>query len=132
RYSWVFSAYLLTSTTTVPLYGKLADIFGRRVIYIAAVVLFLLGSMLSGMAKTFDQLILFRAVQGLGAGGVMPVATTLVGDIFTLEERGRMQGLFSSVWAISSLVGPAAGGLITDLLSWRWIFYINIPFGIAS
>ena len=132
RYSWVFSAYLLTSTTTVPLYGKLADLYGRRVIYIVAVALFLGGSALSGLARTFDQLILFRAVQGLGAGGVMPVALTLVGDIFTLEERGRMQGLFSSVWAISSLVGPAAGGLITDLLSWRWIFYLNIPFGIAS
>lgn len=132
RYSWVFSAYLLTSTTTVPLYGKLADLYGRRVIYNAAVVLFLGGSALSGMATTFDQLILYRAVQGLGAGGVMPVAVTLIGDIFTLQERGRMQGLFSGVWGVSSLAGPAVGGLVTDLLSWRWIFYLNIPFGIAS
>ncbi len=132
RYSWVFSAYLLTSTTTVPLYGKLADLYGRRVIYIVSVALFLGGSALSGAAATFEQLILFRAVQGLGAGGVMPIAVTLIGDIFTLRERGRMQGLFSGVWGISSLIGPAVGGLITDLLSWRWIFYINIPFGIAS
>jgi len=132
RYSWVFSAYLLTSTTTVPMYGKLADLFGRRRIYTVAVALFILGAALSGTATTFTQLIAYRAVQGLGAGGVMPVSTTLIADIYTLEERGRMQGLFSGVWAVSSLVGPAAGGLITDLLSWRWVFYLNIPFGIAS
>jgi EmrB/QacA subfamily drug resistance transporter len=132
RYSWVFSAYLLTSTTTVPLYGKLADLYGRLRIYIVASVLFLLGSALSGAARSLDQLILFRALQGLGAGGVMPIAVTLIGDIFTLEERGRMQGLFSGVWGVSSLLGPALGGVITDLLSWRWVFYINVPFGIAS
>jgi EmrB/QacA subfamily drug resistance transporter len=132
RYSWVFSAYLLTSTTTVPLYGKLADLYGRLRIYIIAAILFLIGSALSGAARTMDELIIFRAVQGLGAGGVMPLATTLIGDIFTLEERGRMQGLFASVWGVSSLLGPALGGLITDLLNWRWVFYINVPFGIAS
>jgi EmrB/QacA subfamily drug resistance transporter len=132
RYSWVFSAYLLTSTTTVPLYGKLADLYGRLRIYIIAAFLFLLGSALSGAARTMDELIIFRAIQGLGAGGVMPIAVTLIGDIFTLEERGRMQGLFASVWGVSSLLGPALGGLVTDLLSWRWVFYINIPFGIAS
>lgn len=132
RYSWVFSAYLLTSTTTVPLYGKLADLYGRLRIYLVAAFLFLLGSALSGAARTLDELIIYRAIQGIGAGGVMPIAITLVGDIFTLEERGRMQGLFASVWGISSLVGPALGGLITDLLSWRWVFYLNLPFGIAS
>ncbi len=132
RYSWVFSAYLLTSTTTVPLFGKLADLFGRRRIYLVSVVLFLLGAMLSGTATTFTQLILWRALQGVGAGGVQPVAITLVGDIYTMQERGRMQGLFSAVWAVSSLVGPAAGGVITDLLSWRWVFYLNLPFGLAS
>ncbi len=132
RYSWVFSAYLLTSTTTVPLYGKLADLFGRRRIFTIAVALFLGGAALCGTAASFPQLILFRAIQGLGAGGVQPVAITLVGDIYSLEERGRMQGVFSGVWAVSSLVGPAAGGLITDLLSWRWVFYINLPFGLAS
>jgi EmrB/QacA subfamily drug resistance transporter len=132
RYSWVFSAYLLTSTTTVPLYGKLADLYGRLRIYIVAAFLFLVGSALSGAARSLDELILFRAIQGLGAGGVMPIAVTLIGDIFTLEERGRMQGLFASVWGVSSLLGPALGGLITDLLSWRWVFYLNIPFGVAS
>jgi EmrB/QacA subfamily drug resistance transporter len=132
RYSWVFSAYLLTSTTSVPLYGKLADLYGRLRIYVVAAVLFLLGSALSGAARSMDELILFRAIQGLGAGGVMPIAVTLIGDIFTLEERGRMQGLFASVWGVSSLLGPALGGLITDLLSWRWVFYLNLPFGIAS
>jgi len=132
RYSWVFSAYLLTTTATVPLYGKLADLFGRRRIYAVAVVLFCLGSALSGAAHSIVQLILFRALQGLGAGGVMPVAVTVIGDIFNLEERGRMQGLFSAVWGTSSLIGPALGGVVTDLLSWRWVFYLNIPFGIAS
>lgn len=132
RYSWVFSAYLLTSTTTVPLYGKLADLFGRRRLYAIAVTLFLLGSALSGLATSIGQLIVFRAIQGLGAGGVMPVAIILVADIFSLEERGRMQGLFSAMWGIASLVGPALGGLITDLLSWRWVFYLNLPFGVAS
>jgi EmrB/QacA subfamily drug resistance transporter len=132
RYSWVFSAYLLTATTTVPMYGKLADLFGRRRIFTIAIALFLGGAILCGTAHSLNQLIVYRAIQGLGAGGVMPVSITLVGDIYTLEERGKMQGIFSAVWATSSLVGPAAGGLITDLLSWRWVFYINLPFGIAS
>jgi EmrB/QacA subfamily drug resistance transporter len=132
RYSWVFSVYLLASTTTVPMWGKLADLFGRLRIITICVFLFLLGAALCGMAQSFPQLILFRAIQGVGAGGVIPVAITIVGDIYNLEERGRIQGVFSGVWAISSLVGPAAGGLITDLLSWRWVFYINLPFGIAS
>lgn len=132
RYSWVFSVYLLTSTTTVPLFGKLADLYGRRIIYHVSVALFLLGSALSGMAGSFEQLILFRAIQGLGAGGVQPIAITITGDIFSLEERARMQALFSGVWAAASLVGPLLGGWITDTLSWRWIFYLNIPFGLAS
>ena len=132
RYSWVFSAYLLAATTTVPMYGKLADLFGRKLIFTVAISLFLLGSTLCGFATSFPQLIIFRTIQGLGAGGVMPISITLVGDIYTLEERGRMQGLFSAVWATSSLVGPAAGGLITDFLTWRWVFFINIPFGLAA
>ncbi len=132
RYSWVFSAYLLASTTTVPMYGKLADLFGRRRIFTIAVVLFMAGAALCGMAQSFTQLIIFRAIQGLGAGGVIPVAITVVGDIYSLEERGRVQGVFSGVWAVSSLAGPAAGGLITDLFSWRWVFYFNVPFGLAS
>ncbi|HWM93752.1 MAG TPA: MDR family MFS transporter [Thermoanaerobaculia bacterium] len=132
RYSWVFSAYLLASTTTVPLYGKLADLYGRRWTYHVAVALFLLGSALSGVSQSLEQLILFRFIQGLGAGGVMPVSITITGDIYSLEERAKMQGLFSGVWAFASLAGPLLGGWITDAFSWRWIFYLNIPFGIAS
>jgi EmrB/QacA subfamily drug resistance transporter len=132
RYSWVFSAYLLASTTTVPLYGKLADLFGRRWTYHVAVALFLLGSALSGLSHSLEQLIFFRFLQGLGAGGVSPVAITITGDIYSLKERARMQGLFSAVWAFASLAGPLLGGWITDAFSWRWIFYLNIPFGIAS
>ena len=132
RYSWVFSAYLLTSTTTVPLYGKLADLYGRRRIFTVAVTVFVVGAALCATATTFGQLIAYRALQGLGAGGVMPITVTLIGDIYSLEERGRMQGLFSGVWAVSSLVGPLAGGLLTDLASWRWVFYMNLPFGVAS
>ncbi len=132
RYSWVFSAYLLTSTTTVPLFGKLADLYGRQRVYQVAVLLFLLGTGLSGAAHSMNQLIFFRALQGLGAGGVQPIAITIVGDIYSLEERGRMQGVFSGVWGIASLIGPALGGLITDLLSWRWVFYLNLPVGIVS
>ena len=132
HFSWVFSAYLLTSTTTVPLYGKLADLYGRRRVYHVSVALFMLGSALCGSASSLSQLVVYRAIQGLGAGGVQPITITLIGDIYTLEERARVQGLFSGVWAASSLLGPPLGGLITDVLSWRWIFFLNIPFGIAS
>ena len=132
RYSWVFSIYLLTSTTTGPLFGKLADLYGRNRTYQWAVFIFLLGSALCGVAQSFPQLIFFRAIQGLGAGGVMPLTITIIADIYTLEERARVQGLFSGVWALASFVGPLAGGLITDALSWRWIFYLNVPFGIVS
>jgi EmrB/QacA subfamily drug resistance transporter len=132
RFSWVFSVYLLTSTTTVPLFGKLADLYGRRIIYHVAVGLFLIGSILCGMATSFEQLILFRAIQGLGAGGVQPLGITIIGDIYSLEERGRMQAVFSGVWAVASFTGPPLGGWLTDALSWRWIFYLNIPFGLVS
>lgn len=132
RLSWVYSIYLLTSTTTVPLFGKLADLYGRRITYHVAVGLFLIGSALCGMAGSFEQLILFRAIQGLGAGGVQPIGITIIGDIYTLEERGRMQALFSGIWAVASLTGPLLGGWITDAFSWRWIFYLNLPFGLAS
>ncbi|HKV12021.1 MAG TPA: MDR family MFS transporter [Thermoanaerobaculia bacterium] len=132
RYSWVFSIYLLTFTTTGPLFGKLADLYGRRRIYQASMFIFLLGSILCGISRSFGQLVLFRAIQGLGAGGVNPVAITIIGDVYSLEERGRIQGVFSGMWALASLVGPLLGGVITDTLSWRWIFYLNIPFGLAS
>jgi EmrB/QacA subfamily drug resistance transporter len=131
-YSWVFSVYLLTSTTTVPIYGKLADLYGRKPLFLFGTTLFLIGSAASGASQSMEQLIVFRAIQGLGAGAVLPIVLTIIGDIFVLEERARVQGLFSGVWALSSIIGPALGGLIVDHFSWRWVFYINIPFGLLS
>lgn len=131
-YSWVFSIYLLTSTTTVPIYGKLADLYGRKPVFLCGSMLFLLGSVASGMAQSMEQLILFRALQGLGAGAVLPLVLTIIGDVFELKERARVQGFFSGVWGVSSVVGPALGGLIVDHFSWRWVFYINVPFGLVS
>lgn len=131
-YSWVFSAYLLTSTTTVPIYGKLADLYGRKPLFMIGTTVFLLGSVASGTAQSMEQLILFRALQGLGAGAVVPLVLTIIGDIFELHERARVQGFFSGVWGLASVVGPAAGGLIVDHFSWRWVFFINVPFGLLS
>ncbi len=132
HYAWVFSAYMLTSTVTVPIYGKLADVYGRKPVMLVAMGLFLFGSMASGQARTMEQLIAFRAIQGIGAGGMQPIAITIVGDIFKIEERAKMQGLFGAVWAIAGLVGPLLGGLIVAALSWRWVFYVNVPFGVLS
>lgn len=132
HYSWVFSAYMLTSTTTVPLYGKLSDLYGRRKLYVLAMALFLLGSIWSGQAYSMTQLILARGLQGIGAGGIMPLAFILIGEMFTLEQRARMQGLFSGVWGVSSIVGPLLGGFLVDQLSWRWVFYINILPGLLA
>src|SRR5512134_2078287 len=132
HYSWVFSAFMLTSTTTVPLYGKLSDIYGRRKLYVAAMALFLIGSVLSGLAQNMTQLIAARALQGLGAGGILPLAFILIGEMFSLEQRARMQGLFSGVWGVSSIVGPLLGGFLVDQLSWRWIFYINVIPGLLA
>lgn len=131
-YSWVFSLYLLTSTTTVPIYGKLADLYGRRRVFLTATSIFLIGSMLSGAARTMPQLIAARGLQGLGAGGVLPITLTIVGDMYTLRERGRVQALFTSVWGLSSLAGPLVGAALTQALSWRWVFYVNLPFGLVS
>jgi EmrB/QacA subfamily drug resistance transporter len=131
-YSWVFSVYLLTSTVTVPLWGRLSDIYGRRPLYMAGIALFLVGSALSGLSRSMVELIIFRAIQGAGAGALLPLAMTIIGDIYSLEERAKMQGLFSSVWGASSIVGPIIGGFITDHLSWRWVFYVNIPFGLVA
>ena len=131
-YSWVFSVYLLTSTTTVPIYGKLADLYGRKSIFFIGTGIFLLGSAASGAAQSMEQLIIFRAIQGLGAGAVLPMVLTIIGDIFDLAERARMQGFFSGVWGVSSVVGPALGGFIVDHLSWRWVFFVNLPFGLLS
>jgi EmrB/QacA subfamily drug resistance transporter len=132
HFSWVFSAYLLTSTVSVPLWGKLSDLYGRRLFYQLAIAVFLLGSVLSGMSNTMFQLIAARALQGLGAGGLIPLGMTIIGEVYTLQERARMQGLFSGVWGLSSVIGPLIGGFITDQWSWRWVFFINVPFGIAA
>jgi EmrB/QacA subfamily drug resistance transporter len=132
QYSWVFSAYLLTSTASVPLWGRLSDLYGRRRLYLAAIALFLVGSMLAGVAQSMPQLIVFRAVQGLGAGGLIPLALTIIGEIYTLAERTRMQAVFSSVWGVSSIAGPLVGGFITDTISWRWVFYLNLPIGLVA
>ncbi len=131
-FSWVFSVYLLTSTVTVPLYGKMADLYGRKRVLIFGASLFITGSVLCGMSGSMEQLILFRAIQGLGAGAVQPITMTIIGDIFTIEERAKIQGLFSSVWGITSLAGPALGGLITNGVSWRWVFFINLPVGLIA
>lgn len=132
HYSWVFSAYLVTSTVTVPVWGKLSDLYGRRVLYQIGIAIFLLGSILSGLSGSMMQLIVFRAIQGLGAGALVPLGMTIIGDIFTLEERAKMQAYFSGVWGLSSIIGPVIGGFITDQISWRWVFYINVPIGIIA
>jgi len=131
-YSWVFSIYLLTSTVTMPVWGKLSDLYGRRRFYLIGVGLFMLGSALSGQSNSMQELIGYRAIQGLGAGALVPLGLTIIGDIYSLTERARMQGLFSGVWGLASMIGPLVGGLITDHISWRWVFYINVPFGLAA
>jgi EmrB/QacA subfamily drug resistance transporter len=130
--SWVVTAYLLTSTISTPLYGKLSDQFGRKGIFQFAIVVFLLGSILAGMSQNMAQLIAFRGVQGLGAGGLMAMAMTIIADVVAPRERGRYQGYFGATFALSSIAGPLLGGVFTEHLSWRWIFYINVPIGIVA
>jgi EmrB/QacA subfamily drug resistance transporter len=131
-FPWVFSMYLLTQAVSVPFYGRLADTRGRRPVLIAGVMLFIAASLLCGIAWSMGSLIAFRALQGLGAGVVFPVTQTIMGDMFNLQERAKAQGLTASVWAVSSVLGPALGGLFSEQLSWRWIFYINVPFGLLG
>ncbi|MFV9504077.1 MAG: MDR family MFS transporter [Oscillochloridaceae bacterium umkhey_bin13] len=131
-YSWVFAIYMLTSTTVGPIFGKLSDIYGRRPIYMVAIGIFLVGSLLCGLAQSMGQLIAARAVQGLGAGGLLPLAFIIVGDIFSLEQRAKMQGLFSGVWGVSSVLGPLIGGFLVDRVAWQWVFLINIPIAILA
>jgi EmrB/QacA subfamily drug resistance transporter len=129
QYSWVFTAYMLTSTVTVPLYGKLGDVYGRKNLFLLAIVLFLGGSALCGLAQTMTELVLFRAVQGLGAGGLFPLSLAVIGNIVPPRDRGKWQGLIGAVFASSSIIGPALGGFIVDNASWRWIFFVNLPVG---
>jgi MFS family permease len=129
HYSWVTSVYLLVCTITMPIYGRLADVWGRKRVVLVAIALFCSASVLAASAHSLLQLIIFRGFQGLGAGGIMPVVLTILGDIFTLEERAAIQGVFSAVWGGSALAGPAIGALLVDTLGWRSIFFVNLPFG---
>lgn len=130
--SWVVTAFILTSTATTPLYGKLSDMYGRRRLLFLGVAIFLIGSVLCGLSRSLTELIVFRAVQGMGAGGLLPLVQTTIGDLVEPRQRGRYQGLFVGVFSICSVVGPLLGGVITDLLSWRWIFYVNLPVGAVA
>ncbi len=131
-YPWVISAYLLATTVSTPIYGKLADLFGRKRILLFGLTLFTLGSMLSGTSQSMGQLIAMRTIQGLGAGAVAPIVLTLLGDMFSLEERARIQGLFSTVWGVSSIAGPLLGGWLTVNLGWRWVFFVGVPFAVVA
>src|SRR6185437_2855461 len=131
-YSWVFSAFLLTQSATTVVYGKLSDVFGRKPMLLVGITLFVVGSLLCGFANSMVALIGFRLLQGLGAGAIQPVSMTIVGDLYTLEERPRVQGFMSVVWAVSAVIGPLAGGIIVEHLAWSWIFWINVPVGILT
>jgi len=131
-YTWAVAIYLLTSTVSVPIYGKLSDLYGRKPLLIGGILLFLVGSALSGLSQQMWQLILFRGIQGLGAGSLFPIALAVIGDLFTPAERGKYQGLFGLVFGVAFLLGPGLGGLLTDRLSWHWIFYVNIPIGLIA
>lgn len=131
-YTWVITIYLLTSTISGPFYGKLSDLYGRRPLLLIGISLFLVGSALSGLSQDIYQLILFRGIQGLGAGALFPIALAVVGDLFSPQERGRYQGVFGAIFGVASIVGPLVGGFVTESLSWHWIFYINIPIGLIS
>ena len=128
-YSWVFSGFLLTQTVTMPLWGRFSDLYGRRQVFLIGLATFLGGSALSGTAQSMAQLIVFRMVQGLGAGSLMTLGYTIIGELFGLERRAKLQGWISSVWGVASLVGPWLGGVLSDHVSWRWVFYVNLPFG---
>jgi EmrB/QacA subfamily drug resistance transporter len=131
-YAWVFSAYILTQTVMLPVFGKLSDLYGRRKFYVLGLIIFMGGSILSGAAQNIDELIVFRAIQGVGSGAFFPIALAIVGVAFPPNMRGKLQGIFASVFGIAAVVGPSVGSYIVDVINWRWIFYINLPLGIAS
>ncbi|HYK33579.1 MAG TPA: MFS transporter [Streptosporangiaceae bacterium] len=132
RLSWVVTAYLLASTVSTPLWGKLGDLYGRKIFFQAAIVIFLIGSVLSGLSQSMTELIIFRALQGIGGGGLMVGAQTIVGDVVPPRERGRYQGFFGAVFGVTSVLGPLIGGFFVDTLSWRWVFYVNLPIGVIA
>ncbi|WP_307836022.1 MDR family MFS transporter [Phycicoccus sonneratiae] len=132
QFPWLFSVYVLAQAVSVPVYGKVADLFGRKTVMLVGVGLFVLGSLLCGLAWSMGALIAFRAVQGLGAGAIQPIGMTIVGDLYTVAERATVQGYIASVWAVSSLVGPTLGGVFSEALTWRWIFFVNLPLGAAA
>jgi MFS family permease len=129
QFPWLFSVYLLAQAVSVPIFAKFTDLMGRKPIMLLGIGVFVLGSMLCGIAWSMPVLIAFRALQGLGAGAVQPTAMTIIGDIYSVAERARVQGYVASVWAISAVVGPTLGGIFVDFLNWRWIFFVNIPLG---
>lgn len=131
-YGWVGAIYMLATTVTIPIWGKLADVVGRRPIMLAGIGAFLLGSMGSGLATSMTTLVAMRAVQGVGAGALQTVSLTIIGDLFTIQERGRIQGAFGAVWGVAGMAGPLVGGLIVSHVSWRWVFFLNLPFGLLS
>src|SRR5271156_3227050 len=130
--SWVVTAYLLAQTAVTPLYGKLGDMFGRKIVLQVGLVVFLIGSALCGISQSLDELIAFRALQGLGGGGLMVSAQAAIGDVVPPSERGRYTGLFGAVFGLASVAGPLLGGFLTSDFSWRWIFYVNLPLGILA
>jgi EmrB/QacA subfamily drug resistance transporter len=131
-YAWVFSGFLLAEIATIPLWGRLADMFGRKPIFLTGMIIFLLGSALSGTSQSMTELVLFRALQGLGAGCILPVAQTISADLYTMEQRAKVAAVYSGVFAFASVLGPFLGGFITDELSWRWVFYVNLPVGLVA
>lgn len=132
QFSWVFSIYLLAQTVTIPVYGKLADLYGRKVILLTGISIFLLGSAASAASWDINSLIFFRGLQGLGAGSIMATVNTIAGDLYSVKERAKIQGWLSSIWGVSAIIGPAVGGALAEYVSWRWIFIINIPIGFIS